>query len=125
MFAVQTGSILGIFGLLFYLILKHRFEYYYVWEHSNTQMPLRYILSCFWEGQEGSFLLWMFWHCVLSWIVIFTAREWEGGVMFIISLVQMFLAMMIVGVVIFNHKIGSNPFVLLREHPDFANLPVC
>lgn len=122
-FAVQTFSILGIFALLFYLIVKHRFEYYYVWEHSNTIMPLRYILSCFWEGQEGSFLLWMFWHCVISWILIATAREWEGGVMFIISLVQTFLASMILGVVVFNYKIGSNPFVLLREHPDFANLP--
>lgn len=122
-FALQTFSIVGIFTLLFYLIVKHRFEYYYVWEHSNTIMPLRYILSCFWEGQEGSFLLWMFWHCVISWILIATAKEWEGGVMFIICLVQTFLASMILGIVVFNYKIGSNPFVLLREHPDFANLP--
>jgi cytochrome c-type biogenesis protein CcmF len=122
-FALQTFSVIGIFGLLFYLILNHRFEYYYVWEHSSTNLPLRYILSCFWEGQEGSFLLWMFWHCVLSWVVIGTAREWEGGIMFIISLVQLFLASMIIGVVIFNVKIGSNPFILLRDHPEFAKLP--
>jgi cytochrome c-type biogenesis protein CcmF len=122
-FAIQASSIIGIFLLLFYLIFNHRFEYYYVWEHSNTTMPLRYILSCFWEGQEGSFLLWMFWHSVLSMILIRTAGEWEGGVMFIISLVQAFLATMILGIVIFNHKIGTNPFVLLREHPDFSNLP--
>lgn len=122
-FAVQTISVIGIFGLLFYLILNHRFEYYYVWEHSNKIMPLRYILSCFWEGQEGSFLLWMFWHCVLSWIIIATARLWEGGVMFVISLVQAFLASMILGVVVLGIKIGTNPFILLREHPDFANLP--
>ncbi len=122
-FAIQTFSIIGIFASLFYLIVNHRFEYYYVWEHSNTIMPLRYILSCFWEGQEGSFLLWMFWHCVISWIVIATAKSWEGGVMFIICLVQTFLASMILGVVIFNYKIGTNPFILLRDHPDFANLP--
>ncbi len=122
-FAVQALSILSIFGLLFYLILNHRFEYYYVWEHSNTIMPLRYILSCFWEGQEGSFLLWMFWHCAISIVIIYTAKEWEGGVMFIISLVQVFLASMILGVSVFGINLGSNPFVLLREHPDFANLP--
>ena len=58
-FAIHTISVTGIFALLFYLILNHRFEYVYVWEHSNTIMPLKYILSCFWEGQEGSFLLWM------------------------------------------------------------------
>jgi cytochrome c-type biogenesis protein CcmF len=122
-FAVQTFSIVGIFFLLFMLILNHRFEYYYVWEHSNTIMPLRYILSCFWEGQEGSFLLWMFWHCVISWIIIATAREWESSVMFMISMVQAFLASMILGVVIFGHKIGTNPFILLRDHPEFAELP--
>lgn len=122
-FALHSLTIFGIFGLLLYLILNHRFEYFYVWEHSNTEMPLRYILSCFWEGQEGSFLLWMFWHSVLSWILIFTAKDWESSVLLIIMLVQTFLASMLLGVSVLGHKIGSNPFVLLREHPDFANLP--
>lgn len=122
-FAFHTISVTGIFALLFFLILNHRFEYVYVWEHSNTIMPLKYILSCFWEGQEGSFLLWMFWHCVLGWVIIATSGEWESGVMFIISLVQAFLGSMILGVVILGYKLGNNPFVLLREHPDFANLP--
>ncbi len=122
-FAVHTFSIIGIFGLLFYLIIKQRLEYYYVWEHSNSIMPLRYIFACFWEGQEGSFLLWMFWHCVLSWFIIRKGGEWEAGVMTVISTVQIFLVSMIMGVVIFNYKLGSNPFVLLRDHPDFANLP--
>lgn len=39
--------------------------------------------------------------------------------MAIISLVQAFLASMLLGIFIFEHRIGSNPFtVLLREHPD-------
>jgi cytochrome c-type biogenesis protein CcmF len=122
-FAVHTISILGIISLIFYLVISHRFEYHYVWEHSNTEMPLKYIFACFWEGQEGSFLLWMFWHTVLAWILIFTAGEWENGVLFIISLVQVFLTSMILGVIVFGHKIGTNPFILLRDHPDFANLP--
>lgn len=122
-FGLHSFSVIGIFGLIFYLIVNHRFEYYYVWQHSSTTMPLRYIFSCFWEGQEGSFLLWMFWHVVLSWIIIWTAKEWENGVMSIVMLVQVFLSSMILGVVVFGYKLGSNPFVLLREHPDFANLP--
>ncbi|MCX6292031.1 MAG: cytochrome c biogenesis protein CcsA [Bacteroidetes bacterium] len=122
-FAVHTFSIIGIFCLLFYLILNQRLEYYYVWEHSNSIMPLKYILSCFWEGQEGSFLLWMFWHSILSWIIIWKSGEWEAGVMAVISMVQVFLVSMIIGVVVFGHKFGSNPFVLLRDHPDFANFP--
>jgi cytochrome c-type biogenesis protein CcmF len=122
-FAIHTFSITGIFAILFILILNQRFEYAYVWEHSNKIMPLRYILSCFWEGQEGSFLLWMFWHCALGWVLILTSKEWENTVMFVVSLVQVFLASMILGVVIFDYKIGTNPFILLRDHPDFSNLP--
>ncbi|MCX6275921.1 MAG: cytochrome c biogenesis protein CcsA [Bacteroidetes bacterium] len=122
-FLVHTISIIGIFGVIMSLIVRHRFEYFFIWEHSNKVMPMRYILSCMWEGQEGSFLLWMFWNTVLSWVVIYKSREWESGVMINVSLVQSFLGSMLLGVVIFNHKIGNNPFILLREAPDFANLP--
>jgi cytochrome c-type biogenesis protein CcmF len=122
-FGIHSVSVISIIGLLLFLITQHRFEYYYVWEHSNTKMPMRYILSCLWEGQEGSFLLWTFWHVLLGWVLIRRSGIWEDAVMFIVSIAQVFLASMILGVVIFGYKLGSNPFTLLREHPDFAQLP--
>src|SRR5688572_4816094 len=122
-FIIHSFSILGIFAIIMSLIVRHRFEYLFVWEHSSKTMPLRYILSCMWEGQEGSFLLWMFWNSVMAWIVIYKARTWESGVMINVSLVQCFLSSMILGVVVLGHKIGTNPFTLLREAPDFAHLP--
>ncbi len=122
-FGIHAVSILGVIGIIFYLIIQHRFEYLYVWEHSSTTMPLRYIFSCFWEGQEGSFLLWMFWHIILGAILMFRTGEWESGVMSIMALVQVFLTSMILGVIVLGQKIGTNPFVLLREHPEFAKLP--
>lgn len=122
-FAVHSVSVIGIFAVLYYLIFNHRFEYYYVWQHSSMTLPVKFIFSCFWEGQEGSFLLWSFWHVVLSWIIIFRSGQWEVPVMSSVSLVQAFLASMILGVYVFGVKIGSNPFLLLREHPDMAKLP--
>jgi cytochrome c-type biogenesis protein CcmF len=122
-FYIHASGVLGIIGTLFYMLLNHFFEYHYVWQHSNTEMPMRYILSCFWEGQEGSFLLWTFWHVVLGFILIFTAKKWEGPVMAVVALVQIFLASMLLGVYVFGYKIGSNPFLLLRDVPDFVNLP--
>ena len=122
-FYIQSFSVISVIGLLMYLIVQHRFEYYYVWQHSSTTMPLRYIFSCLWEGQEGSFLLWSFWHCVLGIILIRKGKEWESSVMLTFSMVQAFLASMLLGIVFLNYKLGSNPFVLLRKHPDFANLP--
>jgi cytochrome c-type biogenesis protein CcmF len=122
-FNVHAFSVLGIIGVMFYLLLNHAFEFHYVWQHSNTEMPMQYILSCFWEGQEGSFLLWTFWHMVLGFIVIRSAGKWEAPVLAIIMLVQIFLSSMLLGIYIGGAKLGSNPFLLLREHPDFMNLP--
>ena len=113
----------GIFFLLLYLIFNHRFEYYYVWQHSNMTMPMYYILACIWEGQEGSFLLWMLWHSLIALFVSRRNRHWESPVVGIIMLVQVFLGSMLLGVYVFGYKLGSNPFTLLRDNEQFANLP--
>src|SRR5688500_4275424 len=54
-FYLHGVSIIGIAGILFYMLFNHFFEYQYVYQHSNTDMSMKYIMSCFWEGQEGSF----------------------------------------------------------------------
>lgn len=122
-FILHAIGVFGIIAVMFYLLLTHRFEYHYVWQHSNTEMQMRYILSCFWEGQEGSFLLWTFWHVILGFLLIRFAKDWEPSTMAIFSVVQVFLASMLLGVYFGEFKLGSNPFILLREHPDFANMP--
>ncbi|WP_425390032.1 heme lyase CcmF/NrfE family subunit [Ekhidna sp.] len=114
-FYVHSIAILGIIGTLFYLITNHYFEYHYVFSHSSKLLPVYYQISCFWEGQEGSFLLWMFWNAVLGVILINTNKFWKAPVMLIMSLTQVFLASMILGVVIFEVKLGSSPFMLLRD----------
>src|ERR1043165_4827135 len=63
-------SVFGIFVLLFVMILNHWFEYHYAWRHSSTELPMKYIISSFWEGQEGSFLLWQFWLVVQGFVGI-------------------------------------------------------
>ena len=123
-FRIHSFSVFGIVGVLFIMLFNHYFEYQYVWQHSNKAMDMQYIASCFWEGQEGSFLLWTFWHVVLGNILIKTSKQWEAPVMATFSLVQVFLCSMLLGIYLLDYKVGSNPFtVLLREHPDFKNLP--
>ncbi|WP_027000684.1 cytochrome c biogenesis protein CcsA [Eisenibacter elegans] len=114
-FAIHSMAILGVIGILFYLIYNHHYEYHYVWSHSSNQLPIYYMISCFWEGQEGSFLLWIFWHCLLGGILIYTNRKWEAPVMTVFAAVQAFLTSMILGVVIGQLKIGSDPFILMRD----------
>lgn len=130
MFVVHVVAILAVVVALFIIIYFHYYEYYYAWSHSSNMLPVKYMISCFWEGQEGSFLLWMFWHAILGMILIFTTqRKWEAPVMAVFSAVQAFLASMILGVVVFgDFKIGSSPFILLREYmpdaPIFASNPL-
>lgn len=122
-FIIHGLSIFLLVGVIFYLLTNHYFEYDYVWKHSSLDLPMRYILSAFWEGQEGSFLLWTIWHAVLGFILIKTAREWEAPVMAVVSIVQLFLVSMVLGIYPFDIKIGSSPFVLIRELPENIGLP--
>src|SRR5688572_10829977 len=124
-FNVHGLAVIGIAGTLFFMLFNHYFEYQYVYQHSNTEMNMKYILSCFWEGQEGSFLLWTFWNVVLGLILNRQLKngDWEAPVMSMVALVQVFLASMLLGVFVLGYKIGSNPFLLLREHEDFKTLP--
>lgn len=116
-------SVFGIVAALFIMLTNHYFEYEYVWHHSNKEMPMKYILSCFWEGQEGSFLLWTFWHVVLGLILQRSAKEFEAPVMAVIACVQVFLSSMLLGIYLFDYKIGSNPFILIRDMPENIGLP--
>lgn len=117
-FMVEVLSVFAIFGILFYIIYNHLFEYKYAWQHSSRTLEVKYLLSCFWEGQEGSFLLWSIWHCVLGSILIRKARNWEAPVMTVVCFAQVCLATMIAGIYFFNWRMGSNPFVLLRNEMD-------
>ncbi len=125
-FKLHALAVVGIIVVLFIMLLNHYFEYQYVFQHSNLEMDMKYILSCFWEGQEGSFLLWTFWNVVLGLILNKQLKnsEWEAPVLMIFALVQVFLASMLLGIYIGDYKIGSNPFLLLREHQDYFNIPV-
>ncbi len=128
-FLLHSFCFLVVIGLLFYIMAQHYYEYQYVQSHVSDELPFRYIFSAFWEGQEGSFLLWMFWHIILGGILMRTAKEWEPPVMSVLALVQVFIGSMLLGLYIsFGEtelKIGSNPLMLLRdviEAPIFNNL---
>ncbi len=117
-FVTEVISVFAIFGILFFIIYNHLFEYKYAWQHSSRALEVKYLLSCFWEGQEGSFLLWSIWHCVLGVILIRKAKQWEAPVMSVVSFAQVCLATMIAGIYFFNWRMGSNPFTLLRNEMD-------
>lgn len=125
MFFIHAFAVLAIFFSLFYIIHSHYFEYQYAYQHSSTDLPVYYMISCFWEGQEGSFLLWMFWHAVLGCVLIYKAGSWHAPVLAVVALAQVVLGSMLLGFEIGDFKIGSSPFQLMREHnPEALLIPV-
>lgn len=122
-FGTHAASIFVIVGTLFFMMGQHYFEYDYVWKHTSLDLAPKYLFSAFWEGQEGSFLLWMFWHAVLGIVLLFTAKEWKAPVIGVIAAVQAFLVSMVMGIYPFGLKIGQSPFVLIRELPENMNMP--
>lgn len=127
-FIIHSLSTLSVIGILFFMMINRYYEYQYVQAHVSDDLPFKYIFSAFWEGQEGSFLLWMFWHVILGLIILIRGKEWEAPVLAVLSLIQAFIGSMILGLYIgwgeFSFKLGSNPFLLLRDTidaPIFAN----
>lgn len=122
-FWLHSAALIGAALTLFSMLFNQYFEYDYVWKHANKDMPLRYIFSCFWEGQEGSFLLWSFWHVVLGNILLATAKKWENLTMLVVAGIQVLLGSMLLGVFILDFKVGNSPFTLIRNLPENIGLP--
>ncbi len=120
LFFVQALSILSVFAIIFYICFHHYYEYMYVYKHASKELEYKYLLACIWEGQEGSFLLWSIWHAILGSVILLSKNQetksvWQAPVLTVISLAQFFLMMMILGIYIFNIRIGNSPFTLTRN----------
>ncbi|MFM8591693.1 MAG: cytochrome c biogenesis protein CcsA [Sphingomonadales bacterium] len=122
-FTTQSLAVFAIFGLLVYLLQQHLFEYHYAWKHSSRSLEFKYLLAAIWEGQEGSFLLWMTCHSILGLILLRRQTTWHAPVMSVLSLAQFALSTMITGLYILGWKMGSNPFLLLRDSGVLDNAP--
>src|SRR5579875_730809 len=104
LFIVAAFGIAGAAAALGVLLVTHRFDVAYVYEHSARGMAPLYWFPSFWSGQEGSFLLWAFWTALLGVILAVTSGSAERRVMPVYSAILLFLLVMLV---------GRSPFVLL------------
>lgn len=125
-FFTQVAGLVMVFSLLFYICSNHLFEYMYAYKHASLELEKRYLLACIWEGQEGSFLLWAICHSILGTVIIgrrnsVMVKGWEAPVMTVINFAQFFLLLMILGIYVFDVRIGNSPFTLTRNE---INAPI-
>lgn len=80
-FAVGVAS-----AVLMYLIVTHDFRLHYAFSYSDRELPLSYLVSTFWAGQEGSFLLWLMCGALIGLPLIRFARHYEDRALLLYNL---------------------------------------
>ncbi len=117
LYFILTGGIVAASIFLFYNIVTHNFQYTYIWSYSSKNLPFYLLISSFYAGQEGSFLLWTLMLSVLGVFVLPYAKKYgyETWVMAIYSLIILFLLLIL---------IAKSPFTMIWETFKDENLAV-
>lgn len=95
--AAATSVILTA-GYLMNMLLTHQFQYTYVWNYSALDLPSALLVSTFYVGQEGSFMLWTMYTCIIGLMLMVYSRKhhYESSVMGIYSAIASFLILLAV-----------------------------
>lgn len=108
-FYAASGLILFQSAMLMYGILNHYFEWIYVFSYSSKDLPLHYLISVFWAGQEGTFLLWLLFGSAYGIYIIKNSKEDEPLVMSFMSLIQAFIVFILINKSPFAYVWEVNP----------------
>lgn len=123
LFGLKGALVFFASALLVYLLLTNQFQYFYVYNYTSSDLSNVYLWAAFYSGQEGSFLLWILCgYLVGMGLIKWTGDTYRSPVMFFITLTQVFLLSMVIGVTLFGVHIGASPFRLTAQ--EFAHLPV-
>ncbi len=94
-YGLMTLAVIVAAGLLMYLFITHDYRLFYVTAYSDNSLPLQFLISSFWAGQEGSFLLWIFWGVLLGLPLMRFARQYETRVMIFYNVTLLSLLMLL------------------------------
>ncbi|MCB0750409.1 MAG: cytochrome c biogenesis protein CcsA, partial [Ignavibacteriae bacterium] len=116
----HVTAVMSIFAsvLLFHAVLTHQYQYNYVFNYSGSGMSTGLLLSTFWGGQEGSFLLWVLFTAIVGIILLeYTSKrgDLEPRVMMVFTLSLTFLLLLV-------NPLLKSPFNYLWMDPSFIEL---
>jgi len=107
-YGLATAGVVIASGVLLYLILVHDFRIHYVFSYSDTSLPTSYLISTFWAGQEGSFLLWLLWGMIVGLPLIRYAQHYEDRTLIVYNVAQLSLLLIL---------LRQSPFRFLADLP--------
>ncbi len=105
-FFIMGAGILVAAVLLYIQIFTHNFQLNYVYSYTSLKLSTYYLISTFWAGQEGTFLLWLIFGTVYGFILIKTVGRKKPLVLAFVVLVQLFILLIL---------LKKNPFVMLWQ----------
>ncbi len=126
---VTAGMSIIASVLLFHAILTHQYQYNYVFKYSGSGLSTGLLLSTFWGGQEGSFLLWVLFTAIVGIILLeYTSKrgDLEPRVMMIFTLSLTFLLFLVTPLLKspFNYIWMESSFIETRFlNADYLSLP--
>lgn len=106
---------------LWYAILTHQYQYNYIYSYSNNSLRdlgIFQLMSSFWGGQEGSFMLWLLLTSIVGIILqSYTSKrgDLEPRVMAVFTLATSFLLVMV-------SPWFKNPFEFIWVSPIFVKI---
>ncbi|MBU2507738.1 MAG: cytochrome c biogenesis protein CcsA [Bacteroidetes bacterium] len=95
---ITTIFVISASVLLLFFILNHQYQYEYVFEYSSGNLSTGLLISSFFCGQEGSFLLWLLFTTLIGLTVINQTskeKDFEAPVMIAFLFVVIFLLIMV------------------------------
>ncbi len=114
---LMTMLIIVASSFLLYLILTHQYQYKYIYEYSNDDLSIGFLISTFWAGQEGSFLLWLLLTSIIGvFLQSYTSKreDLEARVMSVFTLATSFLLIMV-------SPLMKSPFMYVWAEPTFLD----
>ncbi len=108
LYHLTAVSVILTAATLLYLILTHQFQFTYVWSYSSRALSTPLLISTFYAGQEGSFLLWALFTVLIGlFLMRHSARHaYEAQVMSVFTFIEMMLLLML---------LVKNPFLYVWE----------
>ncbi|MFZ1682877.1 MAG: cytochrome c biogenesis protein CcsA [Candidatus Zixiibacteriota bacterium] len=95
-YRLTAGFVVAAIVTLLMLIIRHDYSVAYVYSYSSNDLPWFFLMASLWGGQEGTFLLWLTYTSVLGYIMMKTAKQFERGNMFFLSLFMISLLMILI-----------------------------
>jgi cytochrome c-type biogenesis protein CcmF len=110
--------IIAASALLLHAILTHQYQYKYVYNYSGSDLSTGLLMSTFYAGQEGSFMLWTFFTAIIGLILLdYTSKRGD-----LEQRVMMIFALSLAGLLVMISPLLKSPFNYIWMEKDFIEL---